>query len=456
MSRVALAAFCLAGCSYTFGGAGEEVRLIGEPPHLASDQPRARQLASQARHLMFSGGKPWVILRDKDLAGVTDVQQVQLVPPLDVQSQAGTFLAFGKNAFYALDERDQTDSRLIQFSPGSSSLTSSNQLTPGPGLIEISDEEKAFVWLPNKAGTDIVIGQFGGPKHSRPRDEYWSQAPGPLFDSKGDYLLFYRTDGEIVGRRTTADTTLMLGAWRATPNEPFAVRNATGAIVVCSPSGIEVRPVGSGSVRSLTREPCRPEAPFATDKSFAYYVSATRVRSISLDGFAAPRDLGPFVEGRVFLSVGSGNAATAEQTGGAGAAWIGERRIMERGRMLTFSTDGKRVRFLEHAATLDGVGELYSWQLEAGEPELIGHNCRRYAELPDGRVLAAVNQAFVGAQNRVVVIDEVARTAHYVAAAAKDFEVFPDGTQALVGLSPPLAGNATDWVVLPIPTRTQP
>lgn len=117
---------------------------------------------------------------------------------------------------------------------------------------------------------------------------------------------------------------------------------------------------------------------------------------------------------------------------------------------MTFSRDGKRVRLLDHAATIDGQGLLNSMKLD-GARELLGRNVLRYAELPDGRVLAAVNQAFVGPHNRVVIIDEAARTAEWVAAAAHDFELFPSGHAALVGLVPTSHGNAIDWIVLPLP-----
>ena len=61
--------------------------------------------------------------------------------------------------------------------------------------------------------------------------------------------------------------------------------------------------------------------------------------------------------------------------------------------------------------------------------QVIGEAARVTAA--DGRVLAISNAAFKGTQNRLIVIDEVRRTARWVVDSARDFVRIP-GTQELL------------------------
>lgn len=124
------------------------------------------------------------------------------------------------------------------------------------------------------------------------------------------------------------------------------------------------------------------------------------------------------------------------QIAGAGA-W----RIMERGLYPTFSRDGARVRFLDHAATLDAVGELHSLALplpaaprdRTGDAStIIAHNANCFDEAPDGRVLVVENHGAPGPWNRLVRIDEARRTKEWVAPGADCFSLIPGRNEALV------------------------
>lgn len=123
------------------------------------------------------------------------------------------------------------------------------------------------------------------------------------------------------------------------------------------------------------------------------------------------------------------------EVAGAGA-W----RIMERGRSPAFSRDGGRVRFLEHAATVDGVGELHSLALplpaaprdRTGDAStIIAHNVSCFEEAPDGRVLAVENHGAPGPWNRLVRIDEARRTKEWVAPGVDCFSLIPGRNEVL-------------------------
>src|SRR5581483_3203224 len=91
---------------------------------------------------------------------------------------------------------------------------------------------------------------------------------------------------------------------------------------------------------------------------------------------------------------------------------------MERGIYPQFSRDGARIRWIEHAANPFAVGDLYSASVPGGQPGRPPRNVRIFSEYKDGRVLAVANYAYPGTQNRVIVIDEDARVAQWVADSA--------------------------------------
>jgi hypothetical protein len=91
--------------------------------------------------------------------------------------------------------------------------------------------------------------------------------------------------------------------------------------------------------------------------------------------------------------------------GGAFGGWLGNERVIGSGRRARFSADGRRLRWLEEAAE-NGVGDLYSLDLQTHQARHLVRNVREFAELPDGRLVAAANAVSEGPWNRIIVIDE--------------------------------------------------
>jgi hypothetical protein len=141
----------------------------------------------------------------------------------------------------------------------------------------------------------------------------------------------------------------------------------------------------------------------------------------------------------------------------ASDGWLGERQVMERGSHPAFSRDGRRLRWLEHTADIDGIGELRSVGVSedgvpGDAPLRLALNVVQYEELDDGRVLVADDHATTGPHNRVIVIDEAARTARWVSpAAAGGFIVIPGSGDVLV--RQPRDDGGEDLVRVPIPPR---
>ena len=128
---------------------------------------------------------------------------------------------------------------------------------------------------------------------------------------------------------------------------------------------------------------------------------------------------------------------------------------MERGRGVDFSSDGTRLRWLEHTALAGGAGDMLS--MAAADlpkepnvtPLLLAKNAKQYADLGKGHVLVAANQAFLGTQNRVILVDEPNQVAYWVADSASRFEFLYGTTDLLIGVVTGVAG--TNWVRIPLP-----
>jgi hypothetical protein len=113
---------------------------------------------------------------------------------------------------------------------------------------------------------------------------------------------------------------------------------------------------------------------------------------------------------------------------GAYQGWLGAARVIEAGVGARFSADGRRLRWLEDAAS--GVGDLYSLDLASRMVRHLVRNVRQFDELPDGRLVALSNAASDGAWNRAVLVDEDAGECRWLAKGVQTVGVVGDGAVA--------------------------
>jgi hypothetical protein len=132
------------------------------------------------------------------------------------------------------------------------------------------------------------------------------------------------------------------------------------------------------------------------------------------------------------------------------AASVDGRPTMERGRALTFSADGTRVRFLEHTADLNGVGDLMTGPV-GGPYQLVARNSLRYQEIDDRRLIAVTNAAYGVGRARVVLVDEAAGTVSRLVEGADAYVVLPGNGEALVRLQSSDYGAPDEWLRVPLP-----
>jgi len=124
---------------------------------------------------------------------------------------------------------------------------------------------------------------------------------------------------------------------------------------------------------------------------------------------------------------------TGYYVNGAGDGWVGRWRFMERGYGARFTDDGEAMTFLDHAATVNGAGQLIQAPLYGRSPPInLARNVTRWDMLPDGRILAASNHAFDGTQNRVVLVDVEHGEARLLAESAVDVQLIPGRNEALI------------------------
>lgn len=132
---------------------------------------------------------------------------------------------------------------------------------------------------------------------------------------------------------------------------------------------------------------------------------------------------------------------------GIGNGFLGDTQVMERGRRPTRSADRKRLRYLEWAARSDSAGDFHSRLLATNEVLRLACNVRAFNELGDGRVLAVSNSVPKGAHNRIIVIDEAASEARWVANSSREYQFIPGSTDLLVKV---VIGQ-TGWDVRRVP-----
>jgi len=131
--------------------------------------------------------------------------------------------------------------------------------------------------------------------------------------------------------------------------------------------------------------------------------------------------------------------------------WLGDWRFMERGWQLQASLDRSRLRWIDHAARVQPVGDLFSSSLTARDVVPLARNVRQFLEVSPGKLLVADNQPSLGPQNRIILIDEASKTARWVVNGADQFrEIFFGGTLQLL-VEQVSEANEKSLVLMPLP-----
>lgn len=433
-------ALLLAGCSYTFDSQAPDLPLVGAPPSTTSLPKLNRQPAQQVAIVSGVDDALWVAIGEPMYEnGMTrsGLRVVRLAEPPDEELVVADRVQIGWKAFY-LTTFGMMENELVVVSAGQKDGGAKFKFQPGPALLLAGGNDTVFAYLAENPQTVHydVVQRDGSYKRALPLPmglNPLNPTENVRFFFNGDGSRLYVRDGNglLVWYATRSEDKVELGV------QPrlMLLDEGRGVLIACGSRGLNaVRIDGSGET-VLDPTPCGVNGSLWERGDKILYGAAGELREVPIDASAAPRQV--LAGGLRVLSIGPKNDIVYSRDPsnryihGAGDGWLGDWRFMERGREPTFSDDGMRLRWLEHAAVGNGAGDLLSAEI-GGSPLRLARNVWQYDDLGRGRVLAASNQAFLGTQNRIVVIDEKKKEARWVADSASEYMFLPGTDELLV------------------------
>ncbi|MCS6914198.1 MAG: hypothetical protein RMK29_04570 [Myxococcales bacterium] len=456
MRRAALLmlAMVLSGCSFLFDGNAPDLPLLGTPPSTAGLPRLNRTAADGARIIRGVDGAPWVAVREQGNV----LRLIRLAEPPQQEELIAQQVHILYRSLYLLDSGllPEQPTRLRIRAAGQVDKEQEFLLPPGDPLLIVGSTEDVFAFFPRRADARsfLIIRRDGSFSRTVPMpqglDPQNPLAEGVVFfDGPGRYLFVRDGMGRLRAHSTLSEEDIDLGQRPRTLLSLDALR----ALLACGEDGLVRVPMDGGPDTVLDPQPCTPEGLRILGRA-VYYLAQGELRTVPVDGSVPPTRAFPAPAQQVLAAGPAGMLVYSTDpprrwASGASDGWLEGWRFMERGRQVSFSRDGTRLRWLEHAATLSGAGDLLSAELPEGVPLRLSRNVRQFVELTDGRLLCVAHHAFRGVHNRIVVIDEKARTARWVADHASGFLLIPGSNDLLAMLVKDNRGF--DLVRLPIP-----
>ena len=482
-SAVSLVAL-LGACSYQWGAPEPALMLTGTPPPLSSLVKLNVLPAGPAAVLAGAGGVPWAAFCEYrgGNTGATS-GSFRNCRRLHLSRLAGTaadevLLSDGfvvrRGAIYRLDPGSTEGQRRITVHrPGDPpALDATFEVPTGPAILYTNDggDNDIFAyWVLDAATTSWDVFRrdrlhrltLPVPDGVDPAD------PGAsmdfLFTADGSTLVVSGPD-QVITAWSTLD-----GTAREIDRRPgtMFVDNVRAALLVV---GVDFRslPLDGGAPTVLSRHPFEPVTLAGDELGNAWYRWKGGLYRVPLDGGAEPERVVDVAE-RLLAVLPDGRPIYSRDPeeryiNGAGDAWLGDRRLVERGFFSCLSDRRGRLYGLEHAATTNAVGTLVGMPLDPGEPTApepattLGLNVSTWACMSNGSLLVIENQAMRGPWNRLVSIDWGAEsgsgaagggTARFLLDAAVNFEVVPGERELVVDV----VSGASGYDIVRLPLR---
>ncbi len=463
-------ALLLAGCSYKFGGDLPDVPLLGDPPLMSSFQRLNDKPAQDALFVRGADKSYWLALREYQQPGALLTNQMVTVKRLSLPEKIEQLQAHHVHivwwAFYLVQPNSDPTmpTKLTVHPAGSKGPDDEYLFPPGDEILRQGAGGAVFTyWVKamDTTGFDVIRRKplyrrhLPSPAGLDPMDPL---AKGAFFFSYAGDLLFTRdAEGLVVAHSTAMEADTQLGV---RPRGPI-IDDARQALIFCGDDGLRSVPYDGSLETVLDPDSCNPQGT-QFDGTTLLYLSGTQTRQVPADGSAKPRVVMTDPAQRLLYQTDDGQVLYSLDPGdryiyGAGDGWLKDWRFMERGLLgySPFSNDGKRLRFIEHAADNLGVGDLLSATVPNGDPLRLARNVPWYQfeELPDGRVLAVSNYTFPGPHNRIIVIDEATRQAHWVADSASAYQHIPGSYDLMIEM--PVDAGGLNLVRVPLPAKAK-
>ena len=469
-----------ASCSWVFDSSAPELPLVGNPPVMERFLKLNGKTARELYVLLDASDKPWAVIPElPELpAGLPDgitlpnlpetLRLVRLDPQEDPQSAVtypSQYLQVTVRSLYImvvpglLDPSLKDKSVLLtRVRPGEPPQVFGRFPEGTPVLLVSQNEQVGVMVSQSSKSKSLRAFRMDGSGETRELPIPEGVDPAKPFD-KARYQLDATGERLIVqdGKdNLTIYETRSMGGQRSLGKQPRAwvLDSRQTALLVCSDAGLVRVPLDGAMAVVLDPSPCATDY-FRTvllqGERLVLYRSGESLRQVPEDGSGSPRvRLDPMGQ---LLAIGPGGellySTDPALTYGAGIGngFLGDTQVMERGRRPTWSADRKRLRYLEWAARSDSAGDFHSRLLATNEVLRLARNVRAFNELGDGRVLAVSNSVPKGAHNRIIVIDEAASEARWVADSSREYQFIPGSTDLLVKV---VIGQ-TGWDVRRVP-----
>lgn len=457
------------GCSFVFDDSAPDIVLVGEAPVVERFPKLNVQPARDVFLVYDSLGKPWAVIPElPELPfeipdGVTlptlpeTIRLVRLDPQEDPTTAAtfpSRYLLLSQRSLYIMitpqilspDSKDksvlltrlrplESPQFLGKFPEGTPLLLLSSDENIGV-LLSQSSKSKTFriFSMTTKDGTSNTLRELPIPDGVDPEKPL--EKGRFVLDGTGEHLIVQDGNSVITLYETKAGgSQLSLGK----QTRSWSLNAQKNALLLCNEGGLSRLPLNGTPAQRLDADSCSQDIFRLTTQDgvrTVLYKSGEGLRQVPEDGSQGPRLRLSFI-GQFFglsqkqeLLYSTDDAVT--YGAGIGNGLLEGRPVFEIGRRPAFSQDQTRLRVLEWAARSDGAGDLQTRWLDSDQVLHLARNVRMFAETTDGRVVAASYSIPKGTHNQVIVIDEIAKQALWVADSSREFLLIPGTTDALV------------------------
>jgi hypothetical protein len=460
-------ALLLCSCVYEWNGDQPVFPLTGNPPPLSSFQKLNQVTAGRPTLMTGPDGVNWLAFCEfwpmgngNGGRGCAKLRLVRLGLPGDAPVEeaitADSFSLQNTELYEMRDDMKAMTRTVTLHRPGASDDVSF-VFRQGKALLysNFSGSADVFVYWIMDTKTDSLSIYRRDRKYQRnlplPADVDPTKTPDPkvydfLFTADGDTLVVRTSDGSMTAYSTLDEGMVPLGK----RPQDFTIDDTTHAVLTFGDDGYRSVPL-DGSAETVFASAKIDIGSLGFSDTLGFWADEKGLWEVPLDG-SAPAQLVQPGAARLWNLSPSGQITYSKDprgryAGNAGDGWVGDWNFMERGRLMGWSSDGARIHFLEHAATVGTYGDLTSVSVPGGGPRILAVNAHNWAELPDHRILAVENAVYAGTWNRLVVIDEVANTKRWVVPECADFFLINNGTELIADV----VSGASGFDILRVP-----
>jgi len=470
---IACAALAAASCSYKFDDTPPELPLVGSEPDMSAF-PRLNNAPVVAEHYVLGYDDKWWWMMEETPRTLHSIR-------LPDQSKSESFAVPDDQedliflTAIVLVPRTQDPDKPITMTfraVGAAAPDATFSLPAGPATIGTANWDSIFYYWPMRAGiTEFIVAHRNG-SYTRhipiPDGVDPTQPIPPQFNGSGSLLITRDANDNLIAHSTISENDTPIG--KRPPGIAFDGDDRT--LITVGMDGVRRVPT-NGQPETVLDARAASGSGWLFFNDEVWYLLGEQLWAVKRDGSGQPHLIKDGGFSRVISWAPDGTivySTVPDNTyiWGASDAWLGNWNFMQRGFFAGFSTDGKRVRWIEHAALSSETGDLLTAAIPTDlmnpaptTPTRLARNVQEVDDLGDGRLIATDDRAVLGTWNRIIAIDEQAKAAQWVATDAAGYHFIPGSqTDLLVDM---VSGaivddgfNGFDVRRVPIPAKLPP